>query len=104
MEEFGKLFPVHFKRNLTRKMNILSIVGPRQVREDPYFFKYLKLEQAIERAHVLLNKLEKRFENIKNQTEKNYLMIREFKIQQKADLNLMVTKHSFQKTNIIIND
>ena len=51
-------------------MYILSIVGPRQVREDPYFFKYLKLEQAIERAHVLLNKLEKRFENIKNQTEK----------------------------------
>ena len=33
MEEFGKFFPVHFKRNLTRKMNILSIVGPRQVRD-----------------------------------------------------------------------
>lgn len=29
MEEFGKLFPVHFKRNLTRKINILSIVGPK---------------------------------------------------------------------------
>ena len=34
MEEFGKFFPVHFKRNLPRKMNILSIVGPRQVRDD----------------------------------------------------------------------
>ena len=33
MEEFGKFFPEHFKRNLTRKMNILSIIGLRQVRD-----------------------------------------------------------------------
>ena len=33
MEEFGKFFPEHFKRNLTRKINILSIIGLRQVRD-----------------------------------------------------------------------
>ena len=34
-----KKIPVNFERNLTRKITILSIVGPRQVREDGDFFK-----------------------------------------------------------------
>ena len=44
LEEFGKFFPVNFNRNMPRKMSLLSIEAPKQVREDGDFFKYLKLE------------------------------------------------------------
>ena len=47
MESFGRFFPKHFYRDMTRKMNVLSITGPKQIREDGDYFKYLKLEQAI---------------------------------------------------------
>ena len=76
LEEFGKFFPVNFNRNMTREMSLLSIEAPKQVREDGDFFKYLKLEQEIERAHNVLNTFERQFECIKNKVEKFYLMIR----------------------------
>ena len=44
LEEFGKFFPVNFNRNMTRKMSLLSIEAPKQVREDADLFKYFKLE------------------------------------------------------------
>ena len=69
VEEFGKFFPVNFNRNMPRKMSLLSIEAPKQVREDGDFFKYLKLEQEIERAHNVLNKLERQFECVKNKVE-----------------------------------
>ena len=49
-EEFGIFFPVNFYRSLTRKMHVLSFVAPQQIRNDGDFFKYLKLEQEINRA------------------------------------------------------
>ena len=70
LEEFGKFFPVNFYRNMTRKMNILTIVAPKQVREDGDFFKYLKLEHEVERVHNVLNTLHKQYENVKNKFEK----------------------------------
>ena len=41
-EEFGKYFPVHFTRSLTRKMHILSFVAPNQIRNDGDFFKFFR--------------------------------------------------------------
>ena len=35
----------HLNHNLTRKMSILAINAPEQVRTDGNFYKYLKLEQ-----------------------------------------------------------
>ena len=39
LEEFGKYFPVHFFRNLTQKMHILSVIAPEQVRRNGNFYK-----------------------------------------------------------------
>ena len=72
LEEFGKYFPVHFFRNLTRKMHILSVIAPEQVRRNGNFYKYLKLEQETERAHHILNLLEVRFECVKNKAMKYF--------------------------------
>ena len=76
-------------------MHILSIIGPRQIREDGDFFKYLKLEQAIERAHHELNELEKQYECVKNKSEKYFLMIKSYKNLQKTDQNITKTRHPF---------
>ena len=54
---------------MTRKMSILLIEAPKQVREDGDFFKYLKLEQKIETAHNVLNTLERQFECVKNKVD-----------------------------------
>ena len=96
-EELGKFFPVNFKRPLTRKLHILSYVAPQQIRNDGDFFKYLKLEQEIERAHHILNILERRFEAVKNKAVKYFLMIRSFKNLQKSDLSITMTKSQLDK-------
>ena len=96
-EELGKFFPVNFKRPLTRKLHILSYVAPQQIRNDGDFFKYLKLEQEIERAHHILNILERRFEAVKNKAVKYFLMIRSFKNLQKSDLTITMTKSQLDK-------
>ena len=99
LEEFGKYFPVHFFRNLTRKMHILSVIAPEQVRRNGNFYKYLKLEQETERAHHILNLLEVRFECVKNKAMKYFLMLQAFKNIQKTDLSLLKTKHGYKIAN-----
>ena len=79
VKSVGKFFPVNFKSGLTRKMHVISYVAPQQIRNEGDFFKYLKLEQEIERAHHVLNILERRFEAVKNKALKYFLMIRESK-------------------------
>ena len=96
-EEFGKYFPVHFTRPFTRKMHIISFVAPNQIRKDGDFSKYLKLEQEIERAHHVLNILERRFESVKNKAVKYYLMIKEFKNLQKCDFNITLAENQIKK-------
>ena len=64
-------------------MNVLSITGPKQIREDGDYFKYLKLEQAMERAHHELNELEKQFECVKNKPENISLWWNPIKIDKK---------------------
>ena len=78
-------------------MHIISFVAPNQIRKDGDFFKYLKLEQEIERAHHVLNILERRFESVKNKAVKYYLMIKEFKNLQKCDFNITLTENQIKK-------
>ena len=80
---------------MTRKMIVLFVTGPRQIREDGDYFKYLKLEQAIERAHHELNELKKQFECVKNKPEKYFLMIKSYKNRQKIDQDITNTSHPF---------
>ena len=97
LEEFGKFFPVNFNRNMTRKMSLLSIEAPKPVREDGDFFKYLKLEQEIERAHNVLYTLERQFECVKNKVEKFYLMIRGYKNLQKCGKDITSLRKPMNK-------
>ena len=96
-EEFGKFFPLNFTKGFTRKMHILSYVAPQQIRSDGDYFKYLKLEQEIERAHHVMNILEIRFECVKNKALKYFLMIRAFKNLQKCDFSITMTKSELEK-------
>ena len=40
-------------------------------------YKMLKIEQQGEKLHMELNEIEKKFKNIRNKSEKYYLMLRE---------------------------
>ena len=77
--------------------SILSIEDPKQAREDGDFFKYLKLEQEIERAHNVLNTLERQFECVKNKVEKFYLMIRGYKNLQKCGKDITSVRKPINK-------
>ena len=72
-----------------------SFTAKKNMKEDGDCYKYLKLEQAIERAHHELNELEKQFESVKNKPEKYYLMIKSYKNLQKNDQNITKTRHPF---------
>ena len=82
---------------MTRKMHILAINAPEQVRQNGNFYKYLKLEQETERSHHVLNQLEARFECIKNKAMKYFLMLKAFKNIQESDFCLVKTRHPYKK-------
>ena len=96
LEEFGKFFPVNFYKNMTRKMNIVCIEAPKQIREDGDFFKYWKMEQEIERAHNVLNTLERQFECVKNKVEKYFLMIRAYRNLQTCGKEIVTVRKSLK--------
>ena len=77
-------------------MHVLSIDAPRQIRATGDYYKYLKLEQETERAHNILNRLEKQFESVKNKSEKYFLMIRAYKNEQKSDLSMFRARNPFK--------
>ena len=61
-EKFTAAFPMLFpNHNITRKMHSLSIVLPRQIRQDGIFYKMLKIYQMGESLHQKLNALEARY-------------------------------------------
>ena len=60
-ESYTRRFPVLFKRNMTRKMHVLSIILPKHIRKDGDYYEHLKLEQAGERLHNVLNQLERQY-------------------------------------------
>ena len=78
---------------------MLAINAPEQVRNDGNFYKYLKLEQETERGHAILNKLEVRYEFIKNKAYKYFVMLKAFRNIQITDTSSLKTKHSFKKSN-----
>ena len=78
-------------------MLVISFVATQQIRNDGDFSKYLKLEQEIERAHHILNILERRFEPVKNKALKYFLMIKAFKNLQKCDFSITLTDSQLEK-------
>ena len=78
IEKFTELFPVLFPdTHITRKMHVLSIVAPVQIRKQRSVYKMLKIEQAGEVLHKTLNKYDLQFANEKNISKKYFRMLRE---------------------------
>ena len=77
-EKLTQVFPLLFpQHHITRKMHVLSIVAPKQIREQGAVYKMLKIEQQGEKLHMELNEKEKQFKNIRNKSQKYFLMLRE---------------------------
>ena len=70
-------------------MHCLSFSAPLQIRENGDWYKYLRLEQEIERAHHELNLLDEQFRSVKNKAQKFFLMLKAFKNKQKIDKNVV---------------
>ena len=57
-EKFTKVFPILYpNESITRKMHVLSIVAPKQIRKFKCYYKMLKMEQMGEYLHCKLNQL-----------------------------------------------
>ena len=77
-EKFTEVFPVLFPTtHITRKMHVLSIVAPMQIREQGCVYKMLKIEQAGEVLHKTLNALDLQFGNEKDKSKRYFQMLRE---------------------------
>ena len=77
-EKFTEVFPMLFPSNhITRKMHVLSIVAPKQIREQGAVYKMMKIEQQGEKIHKQLNDLDRQFGNIRNKAKRFFYMLRE---------------------------
>ena len=59
-------------------MHVLSIVAPKQIKEQKLAYKMLKVEQMGESLHKTFNELERRFSNQFDKAQQYYLMLREY--------------------------
>ena len=59
-------------------MHVLSIVAPKQIREQKLVYKILKLVEAGENLHCKLNKLERQYVNITNKADRMFYMMQEY--------------------------
>ena len=57
-------------------MHVLSIVAPRQIRDQGCVYKMLKIEQAGEVLHKTLNGLDLQFGNEKDKSKRYFKMLR----------------------------
>ena len=91
-ENFCKIFPLNFKRNITRKMNSLSLILPRHIRDKGLYYEFLCLEQNGESAHKKLNQAEQKYSCVQNPEERFYLMLKSLKNIDKCDLTVFVPR------------
>ena len=78
-QSYTKRFPILFPEySITRKMHVLSIVAPKQIREQKLVYKILKLVEAGENLHCKLNKLERQYVNITNKSDRMFYMMQEY--------------------------
>ena len=78
-QSYTKRFPILFpEHSITRKMHVLSIVAPKQIREQGLVYKILKLVESGENLHCKLNKLERQYTNVTNRSERMFCMMKEY--------------------------
>ena len=61
-----------------KKNAFLSIVAPKQIREQGLVYKIIKLVESGENLHCKLNKLERQYTNVTNKSERMFCMIKEY--------------------------
>ena len=59
-------------------MYVLSIVAPKQIREQKIVYKVLKFVERGENLHCKLNKLERQYTNITNKADRMFYMMKEY--------------------------
>ena len=88
-EKFTLLFPIYFPtQNLTRNMNVFSLVLPTFIRKYKMRYKTLQLEQKTESLHHTINELENRLVSIQNRGERILAAIRLFNNQKQVDMSV----------------
>ena len=68
-------------------MHNLPLVFPKIVARETSVYQYLKMEQEAERLHKRLNKLDRRFSQIKNKGDQFYKMIEEIENENMGDID-----------------
>ena len=100
-ENYTKRFPVLFKRAMTRKMHVISCVLSRDIWENGDYYKYLKLEQAGERLHNVLNQLERQYASVMNIALRYFYMLKALADKQKSSTWMFETqKRKFKKIDM----
>ena len=75
-EKWGKIWPNKFShRNITPKGHWLIFVIPKFIERNRTFHMYYRCEQACEKIHALLNKIESNLLNVRNKHERHRIMI-----------------------------
>ena len=75
-EKWGKIWPIKFShRNITPKGHWLIFVIPKFIERNRTFHMYYRCEQACEKIHALLNKIESNLLNVRNKHERHRIMI-----------------------------
>ena len=59
-------------------MHVLSIVAPKQIREQQMVYKILKLVERGENLHCKLNKLDRQYINMINEADRMFFMMKEY--------------------------
>ena len=73
-ESLTKKFSVLFPREImTRKMQVIGIVAPKQIRKFKMVYKMLKIEQMGESLHNRWNSLNQRFSNTSNKSKRDQI-------------------------------
>ena len=87
-EKFTEVFPLKFKRPLTRKMHVFSAVLPKHIREKGLYYEFLCLEQAGEKAHARFNKGELIWSNIRSEEERFFKIMKYVKNADMCDMTI----------------
>ena len=78
-ELYTKRFPILFPEcSITRKQHVLSIVAPKQIRQQQIVYKILKLVERGENLHCKLNKLDRQYVNMLNKADRMFFMMKEY--------------------------
>ena len=91
-EEWGKNWQRDFKRNFTPKAHDLIFVIPEFIKQHRTFSMFYKAEQAGESIHAILNEINRKIWNIREDEAKLWKFIERFECRNVLDINIVKPK------------